>query len=195
MQKLVFIHGANCSPVIWNYLAPKIKGKKEFVAYDTAIPFEKNLETIKQDLSKFKDAVIIAHSMGGLYAAHILRSVGESNIKAVITISTPFGGSERAAQMSVFFPEYQMLKDISTNSRPVIITQETLSNISIPWVQLVSIKGHVPLVDLPNDGVVSIKSQTYIQNIKYIELPYNHFEILLNEDAVSVINEFIAGLN
>lgn len=195
MQKLVFIHGANCSPVIWNYLAPKIKGKKEFVAYDTAIPFEKNMETIKQDLSKFKDAIIIAHSMGGLYAAHILKSYGQHNVKAVISISTPFAGSERAAQMAVWFPDYQMLKDIATNSRPVVDSQKVLNDIHIPWLQLVSVKGHVPLVDLANDGVVSIQSQKHIQNIKYIELPYNHFEILLNDDTVTTISEFIAGLD
>jgi pimeloyl-ACP methyl ester carboxylesterase len=194
MQKIIFIHGANCSPVIWNYLAPKIKGKRDFVAYDTAIPFEKNLEEMKQDLAKFKDAVIVAHSMGGLYAAHLVHAVGQYGVRAVVTISTPFNGSEKANQLALMFPDYQMLHDIASNSKPVRKSQEVLANIYIPWLQVVSTKGHVPLISRPNDGVVSIDSQKYIKNMNCVELPFNHFEILLNEDTASVVNEFISGL-
>lgn len=194
MQKVIFIHGANCSPTIWNYLAPKIKAKRDFIHYDTAIPFVKNLELIKQNLDKFKGSVIVAHSMGGLYAAHIVDAIGQNNIKAVVTISTPFNGSEKANQMAIFFPEYQMLHDVATNAEPVKHTQDILANIYIPWLQIVSTKGHVPLMSQPNDGVVTINSQEYIKNIKYLELEYNHFEILMNEDTALVINDFISSL-
>jgi len=195
MQKIIFIHGANCSPVIWNYLAPKIKGKREFIAYDTSAPFERNLEDMKQNLSMFKDAVIVAHSMGGLYAAHLVHIVGQYGVKGVVSISTPFNGSEKASQLAILFPDYQMLHDIGSNAKPVKRSQEVLANIYVPWVQLVSVKGHVPLISKPNDGVVSIESQKYIKNMNCVELPYNHFEILLNEETVTVVNEFIAGLN
>jgi len=46
----------------------------------------------------------------------------------------------------------------------------------------------------PNDGVVTINSQEYIKNIKYLELEYNHFEILMNEDTALIINDFISSL-
>ena len=195
MQKIIFIHGANCSPVIWNYLAPKIKGKRDFIRYDTSVPFKENLESLKQDLSRFDNSIIVAHSMGGLYAAHIVNAIGQDHIKAVVTISTPFNGSEKANQMSMFFPEYQMLRDVASNSKPVTHTQDILATVHIPWLQIVSTKGHVPLMSDPNDGVVTINSQEYIKNLKYVELEYNHFEILLNEDTAGVINEFISGLD
>jgi len=40
----------------------------------------------------------------------------KNNIKAVVTISTPFNGSEKANQMAIFFPEYQMLHDVATTA-------------------------------------------------------------------------------
>jgi len=190
MQNLVFIHGANCTPSIWNYMAPKIKGKKTFIAYDTAIPFEKNLIRIKEEWDVSKDAIIIAHSMGGLYASRLYQSYPET-IKACVTISTPFNGSVAAGQLSLYYPEYQMLKDIYVNSTPVTESRKALETINIPWLQIVSTTGHVPLINKPNDGVVGIDSQQHHKHMDSISLPYNHFEILLNEDTVLVVNEFL----
>ena len=149
---------------------------------------------MKQDLSRFKDAVIVAHSMGGLYAAHLVHATGQYGVRGVVTISTPYNGSEKANQLAMIFPEYQMLHDIGSNSKPVRRSQEVLANIYIPWLQIVTTKGHVPLMSRPNDGVVTIDSQTYIKNMNFVELPYNHFEVLLNDDTVTVVNEFISGL-
>jgi hypothetical protein len=45
--------------------------------------------------------------------------------------------------------------------------------------------------ELTKKGVVGIDSQQHHKHMDSISLPYNHFEILLNEDNVLAVNEFL----
>ena len=61
-----------------------------------------------------------------------------------------------------------------------------------PWTNIVTVKGNSPWVPAPNDGVVTVASQNHHnEGMELIELDYNHYEVVLSERTVNIINERI----
>jgi len=197
MKELWYIHGANCSQLSFNRIVDKLpQHNSQFINYDSKWSLEEILHFVWKKLPEDKEIQLIGHSLGGVISLLISHSAQfpESNkniiINKIVTISSPLGGSLHANILHWFYPEFKILKGISTKSK--FIEQLLNMGISVPTLSIVSTGGHLPtLFKEPNDGIVSIESQTAIKGPKYIKINANHFEVLQNDDTINHIKNFI----
>jgi hypothetical protein len=122
---------------------------------------------------------------------HLLcsRDIPNLVIENLVTISSPFGGSEFAGLLRWFFPGYNILKDIAPGSK--IIRELSSAKLDIPFLSLVSTEGSMPFISGPNDGVVSIKSQYAIPATRRVDIEANHFEAVQHPSTISEIRRFV----
>jgi pimeloyl-ACP methyl ester carboxylesterase len=137
-------------------------------------------------LKNVKDIAFIAHSLGGIYALHVANAIPKQVLGAV-TISTPYGGAEVADYAKYFLPFSRLMRDIGPSSW--VMKQSDKIKIQHPWTNIVTVKGQSPFMHEPNDGVVSIVSQRHHKDMELIDLEYNHYEVVLSDQAIKIIQE------
>jgi pimeloyl-ACP methyl ester carboxylesterase len=184
-MKLVYIHGANATSESFNYIRSKI-GDGIDVNYDSRNGFENNLKDMLVQLKNIKDIFFVAHSLGGIYALHLANAIPKQVLGAV-TISTPYGGAEVADYAQYFLPFSRLMRDIGPSSWAM--RQADRINIQHPWTNIVTLKGQSPFIIAPNDGVVTIDSMRHHTDMELVEVYYNHYEVVLSDKTVRVIQE------
>jgi len=184
-MKLVYIHGANATFESFNYIRSKI-GDGIDVNYDSRNGFENNLKDMLVQLKNTKDIFFVAHSLGGIYALHLANAIPKQVLGAV-TISTPYGGAEVADYAQYFLPFSRLMRDIGPSSWAM--RQADLIKIQHPWTNIVTLKGQSPFIIAPNDGVVTIDSMRHHADMELVEVYYNHYEVVLCDKAIRVIEE------
>lgn len=190
-MKLIYIHGASATSASFNYIRKHLKYDDLVVEYDSSHGFINNLETLSDQISKHDKIYFVAHSLGGIYAHHLANKFPEQVIGAT-TISTPYNGAESAEYIKHFLPLHRLFKDIGPSSEPIAISKRL--PILHPWTNIVTTKGSNPLIIYENDGVVTLNSMRYRSDMKLIELPVNHYEVVLKEETVKIIKGEINGL-
>ena len=188
-MRIVYIHGATASERSFAFIQKSLDCKdpiylnysKHTVAVDNLAIMMKTLNDIDDDF------FVIAHSLGGVYATYLQSEF--DTIKNVVSLATPFNGSEIASWGTVFNPHYQLFKDISPNSEFIRYSRKI--DIECPWMQVVTTVGDVPWISGENDGIVTRKSMTCRDDIEYAEVDRNHYEIVLSDRVVEIIkNKF-----
>ena len=182
---LVYIHGASATSDSFNYIRSKI-GTGIDINYDSRNGFENNLADIIAQLKDVKDMAFIAHSLGGIYSLHIANTMPDQVLGAV-TLSTPYGGAEVADYAKYFLPFSRLMRDIGPNSWA--FKQASKIKIQHPWTNVVTVKGQSPFMLAHNDGVVTVASQKHHEDMELIEVNYNHYEVVLNDEVVDLIKE------
>ena len=182
---LVYIHGASATSESFNYIRSKL-GKGIDINYDSRNGFENNLKEMIEQLKDVKDMALIAHSLGGIYSLHIANAIPEQVVGAV-TLSTPYGGAEVAEVVKYFLPFSRLMRDIGPSSWAM--KQADKIKIQHPWTNIVTVKGQSPFMHEHNDGVVTIASMKYHEDMELIEVDYNHYEVVLAEPVVKIIKE------
>lgn len=114
--------------------------------------------------------------------AHEMQSVVR-----VITISAPLGGS-RAATFLRWFSTVSVVGDITPTSKAIV---KLRAPIPCPVLSIVSVGGHLPTTQEPNDSVVTVSSQSALKDAKIVHIKANHFEILMHEKTAELISAFI----
>ena len=188
MSHYVFIHGANSSTNSFNYIISQLQLKeKDYtrIDYSSTDGFYDNLDKMLETVKNIKNPYIVSHSLGGIYGIHLTKYI---KCLGGVSIATPHNGSSLADWLKFMNPKSKLLHDIGTNGLP-ILTAKSIS-LDIPWVQVVTRSGRVPWMIPDNDGVVTIRSQKVRNDINYVELPYNHFEIMCVPETVTLIKEF-----
>ena len=183
---VIWIHGANQSSNSFNYLSEKCNFENEiFVKYDSSHSFYENLDSIYDQVSTTEQSFLIGHSMGGVYALHLLKKI---NVVGVVSISTPFNGSRAADWAKFVVPKYQLFKDAGRRSDPIISGHKI--DISCPWTQIVTTSGGVPYHEGPNDGVVTTASMEYrYSDMDIVKVPATHFEVMVSTEVKDIIDE------
>lgn len=183
LPTIVFIHGANQSQLCWNYIRSQLPNYKTIlIDYSSYNKFYNNLDDMINKLKDVGPVFIVGHSLGGIYALHLLEHV---NVVGAISISTPFGGSW-TADWAKFLVRYQLFRDVGVRSKPIVEAQKI--KINVPWTQVISTKGNVPYHNGINDGVVTIDSMRLMQSqMECIELEYNHYEVIVTPEIVDII--------
>lgn len=186
---IVFLHGLNCSSKIFNFLQTKLpEHTPYFIDYDSHSDIETSYNFVLSRLPKKQPFSIIGHSLGGIIG-HLITTRSKANVKNLVTISTPFGGSAPASLLKWFYPKFKVLKDLAPTSNAMQEIAEYIPR--CPFLSLVSIAGNMPFISEANDGVVTIDSQTAIPATERIMLDANHFEAVQDEKCVSAIKDFI----
>lgn len=191
-MKICFIHGANASHKSFAYIESNIGVPEEdiiAIEYNSREGFYNNFGEMVRILRRFKGEQIffIAHSLGGIYAVHLAEAF-RSQVIGAVTISTPYGGAETGDWLKWIFPSHQLFKDIGRYSAPI----DNSLNINVgdmDWTQVVSTTGFVPHIPFNNDGVVTVRSMSYRDDMQKIEVPANHYEIVLCDTVVDIINK------
>ena len=189
---LVYIHGASATSESFNYIRGKIGGRDMIVNYDSRNGFENNLAAIKEQIGKTKDVFFIAHSLGGIYSLHLANAIPKQ-VQGAVTLSTPYGGAEVAEVVKFFLPFSRLMRDIGPSSWAM--KQADKIKIQHPWTNVVTVKGQSPFMHEPNDGVVTIASQRHHADMELIEVDYNHYEVVLNDQVVDIIKDKIKNHN
>lgn len=86
-MKLYYVHGANATPGSFNHLSRFLGLDAEFADYDSGHGFYHNLDAMKSQLAE-GDWFVVAHSLGGIYAAHLLPYLGD-RMKGCVSHSAP----------------------------------------------------------------------------------------------------------
>jgi hypothetical protein len=65
-----------------------------------------------------------------------------------------------------------------------------------PWTNIVTVKGSAAWIMGPNDGIVTVASQRHHdQGMELIEVDYNHYEVVLSDQVIAIIQDKIAAIN
>lgn len=188
-MNLVYIHGNHATADSFNFIRSKIPGHCDILLeYDSGHGFYTNHAAMLDRLSGLDDVFFVAHSLGGIHALHLAHELG-SRVIGGVTLSTPYGGSEAAEMVACLLPFSQVLKDIRPRSAPIIAGRAI--ELSVPWTNLVSTSGSSPFMLAANDGVVTLGSMRHRSDIQLVDIDCNHFEIVLNPQAVAVIGQEI----
>ena len=183
---VIWIHGANQSSNSFNYLSEKCNFENEvFVKYDSSNSFYENLDLIYDQVSTTEQSFLIGHSLGGVYALHLLKKL---NVVGAVSISTPFNGSRTADWAKFVVPKYQLFRDVGRRSDP--ITSGHKIDIRCPWTQIVTTSGGVPYHEGPNDGVCTTASMEHrLSDMEIVRVPTTHFEVMVSTEVKEIINE------
>lgn len=185
---IVYVHGANATAESFSYIRHCIKNQfKEpdlLLEYQSENGFDNNLSTMKKQLAKLDRLFFISHSLGGIYSLFLANHFYKSTLGGV-SLSTPYGGSEQADFARYFLPFSRLMKDIGTMSKPI----REVKNLPAPpnWTQVVTTQGHSPWINEQNDGIVTVKSMRARRDFELVDIPINHYEIMVNNQAVDLI--------
>lgn len=185
---IVYIHGARASSESFSYIQEHINSQVGIpdicFDYESSEGFRKNLYEMQQKLADADWLFFVGHSLGGIYALHLADQYRNKTVGGV-TLSTPYGGCIQADFAKYFLPFSQLLKDIGTMSTPI----RHVKKIDAPanWTNIVTTEGHSPWINYPNDGVVTVKSMRAREDFELIDLPINHYEVVLSKRVVDLI--------
>jgi tRNA(Glu) U13 pseudouridine synthase TruD len=59
------------------------------------------------------------------------------------------------------------------------------------WTNIVTVAGASPFMLEANDGVVTLESMRHRKDIRLVDVDCNHFEVVLNEHTIDVIEQSI----
>lgn len=144
------------------------------------------LDEVEDRMKDDSDAIIIGHSLGGVLSVALSQRCPQ--VKKVVTLGAPFGGSHIASVMRWLAPN-SFMNDIYPQSR--LLTGIRTKALTVPVFSIVTTGGRSPLIPEPNDGVVSVSSQRYLSGPQYVERNVNHFECLLDPETATMISEFL----
>lgn len=112
---VAFVHGLNSSPSNWNEMIRHICAADKYsLAFIYSVDYERwhndafneNYPRVRAQIESFIDKVkkrvgyevscvdVVGHSMGGLLTKKVIQKYGSDNIRKLITINTPHGGSQ-----------------------------------------------------------------------------------------------------
>ncbi|HYD94671.1 MAG TPA: alpha/beta hydrolase [Noviherbaspirillum sp.] len=191
-MNIVYIHGNQASSESFNFIRAHMTGHNPlFLEYNGEHGFYCNHQRMREQLAGVDDIFFVAHSLGGIHALHLANELPDK-VAGAVTISTPYGGSKAAEVIQYLLPLSQLVKDIQPSSAPIV--EGNRFKVVHPWTNIVTTKGHSPLMTLPNDGVVTHASMRYRKDITLVDVPRNHYEILLSHEAVAIIKNAIEGI-
>ena len=191
-MNIVYIHGATATHESFNYIRDHLGQDGISINYDSKDGFRHNLDIMLEELIAVDKMFFICHSLGGIYALHIANSMPKQVLGAV-TLSTPYGGAEMADFARFFLPYSRLLRDIGPMSWAMLVAKQI--KVQHPWTNIVTTHGNAQWLPQPNDGICTIASQKYREaDMEIIEVPYNHYEVVLNDQVIKIINDRISRI-
>jgi pimeloyl-ACP methyl ester carboxylesterase len=186
MATIFYVHGSGGSENSFTWLRQQLTPHTaKFFSYQVT-------ETTESCVGRLLDAIaaesepvtLIGHSLGGIIA---LACAGRStNIRQLITLCAPFAGLKHA-NLAALFSNAPMFRDLQEYGRLLI----GLRTVHITAAHLAIVATHgLPHLNEPNDGVVTVSSQTALSHQIYHSYEVNHFEVLLSPDVAATINQF-----
>jgi pimeloyl-ACP methyl ester carboxylesterase len=185
---IVYIHGASATAASFTHIRQYVRDTFEepdiMLEYKSDDGFMHNLNQMKGQLDDADRLFFISHSLGGIYSLYLANHYKETTHGGV-SLSTPYGGSKEADFARYFLPFNRLMKDVGTMSKPMIVARDLPAPPN--WTQVVTTVGQSPWIHEPNDGVVTLESMRYRQDFEQIEVPLNHYEVVISDQVVNII--------
>jgi len=214
---VLFVHGISGYPQEFTELIGSLD-KERFQAWFFFYPSGFRLDPIAKREAElmvelklrygFDEFLVVAHSMGGLvsraFLFHYLNEDRAEDVPLYLSISTPYGGSERAIKgvedSPVVIPVWrdmaansEFLKDLfwkpDAPDEPRVLPKE------VAFHMMFSFKGE-SRGDISTDGAVAVRSELRIeaqrQALSLLGLDYSHTGILRSDEAKQRMNELLA---
>ena len=185
---IVYIHGASATAESFTHIRQFVRDYVEepdiALEYNSADGFDHNLALMKGQLDDEDRLFFVSHSLGGIYALHLANYYRETTVGG-ISLSTPYGGSKQADFARYFLPFNKLMKDIGPMSRPMAEAQRMPAPPN--WTQVITTAGQSPWIHDHNDGVVTVESMRFRKDFDTVELPINHYEVVISNRVVDIV--------
>ena len=173
---------------------------EEFIKYDlnkeSSTQIVNGMKELIQKLildNDIKKLVMVGHSFGGVLSVQMVRELADffktNKVKTrIVTLSSPFAGSEIATVLRLFKPNSLFFKNIGNHTD--FIKDFKKHPLPCHTHIFVTTSGGADWMPQANDGVVTIESQTFFKNDANAaehEIKANHFEILLTDAVITQI--------
>jgi pimeloyl-ACP methyl ester carboxylesterase len=189
MTKIIFIHGLNSSHLSFNYMIQNYSENGSTANYLSRQPLHLSIEEVLKQIPKKEPVILVGHSLGGVIAMNIAH-LRLRNIKKVVTISSPLGGSKGAIYAQWVLRSLEVLRDLVPSSAYI----KPLSNLPAPCpvLSIYSTSGSLPTAFEPNDSVVTVASQRALLHARQVEVRANHFEVLMHPGTIKLVKDFVS---
>lgn len=185
---IVYIHGASATAESFTHIREYVREHIELpdiaLEYNSADGFDHNIKQMYGKLDEADKLFFVSHSLGGIYALHLANHYNDRTVGG-ISLSTPYGGCAQADFAKYFLPFSRLMKDIGTMSGPM---REARRLPKPPnWTNVVTTRGDSPWIHEENDGVVTIESMRYRKDFELVEMPLNHYEVIISNKVVELV--------
>lgn len=157
------------------------------IDYNSHQSLRDSMQEVRSKLPKGNFS-IVSHSLGGILAV-LMAAEHVDRVEKVATISSPFGGSKAALALRWMPGHPRIFEDITPTSPKIELISQL--KLKIPTINVISTSGSLPLSREPNDGIVTVSSQKALPFGKKYEVKANHFEVLMHERTVKLLNDFL----
>lgn len=185
---IVYIHGASASAESFTHIRQYVRDHFEepdmMLEYKSDDGFAHNIANMKGQLDDADRLFFISHSLGGIYSLYLANHYKDTTHGGV-SLSTPYGGSKEADFARYFLPFNRLMKDVGTMSKPMTVARDLPAPPN--WTQVVTTVGQSPWIHDPNDGVVTLESMRYRKDFELVEVPLNHYEVVISDRVVKLI--------
>lgn len=189
---ICYIHGLNSSHRSFGFVRQNLPDHTGIlINYDSHQPLEESLKRIEASLPTDKELAIVGHSLGGVIGTLLAHRLPQ--VKKLAVISAPIGGS-RAAKLLRWVPNHPaVIDDLSPESKFIVAASSI--KLKIPTISIISTGGHIQLPASleKNDSIVTLASQRALPSGRKVEVNANHFEVLMHEKTVDVLDKFLFG--
>ena len=189
---IVYIHGASATAASFTYIRQFVREHTDLpdiaLEYNSADGFAHNIKQMHGKLDDAEKLFFVSHSLGGIYALHLAKHYNDRTVGGV-SLSTPYGGCKQADFAKYFLPFSKLMKDIGTMSGPMVEAKKLPKPPN--WTNVVTTRGDSPWIHEQNDGVVTVESMRGRPDFELIELPVNHYEVVLSNQVVDIVLERI----
>ena len=184
-MKICYVHGAGASERSFVWLQKQLPSHAPYYFTHSV---KDQLSASIMGLSSFvienDITMIIGHSIGGVMAA---ACVDCPSIEKIVSLCSPFGGMRYAEYMYMYSRE-QLFYDMRQYGP--ILSAIRAKSITKPHLAIIGTKS-LPFTSEPNDGVVTVVSQTALYGPHYEITALNHFEVLLSKEVAGLISSFM----
>lgn len=188
-QTIAFIHGLNQTHLSFQHLAAQFTDHKVvLIDYNSHQPLNDSIAQVVKALPKNEELILVGHSLGGVIATLIALNK-TLNVKKVVTVSSPLGGSRAAVYARWIVGGIRVFNDITPASPAIVRLESELA--PCPVLSLISVSGSFLNSNEPNDGIVTVASQKALPYAKKVEVKANHFEILMHDKTIDTIRKFV----
>lgn len=191
MKHIAYIHGLNSSPLSFSYISERLPEHKPYlIRYKSYQRLGDSIAEVLSQLPQDEKLTLVGHSLGGVISVLIAANCPE-RIEKLVAISSPFKGSRAACTLRWIPGSMQIFDDLVPRGH--FISQCRSLTLEIPTLSLITTGGHLQTSPEANDGVVAVESQKGLCFGKKIEINANHFEVLLSDRTVGILEDFIFG--